>query len=178
MEYLYIKSLHIIGVVSWFAGLFYIVRLFIYHTEAKEKTEPEYRILHEQFMIMERKLMNIITTPAMIVTLATGIYMVVLTPGWLYQPWMHLKLGFVVVLIVYHLACQYMMKRLREEKLSWTSMRLRIWNELATILLVAIVFLVVLKNSISWIWGLLGLVLFSIIIMLAVRLYKTARMRK
>lgn len=178
MEYLYIKSLHIIGVVSWFAGLFYIVRLFIYHTEAREKPENEYRILHEQFMVMERKLMNIITTPAMIITLITGIYMVILTPGWLYQPWMHLKLGFVVALIGYHHICQGMMKKLKQEKLSWTSTRLRIWNEVATIILVAIVFLVVLKNSVSWIWGLLGLILFSIIIMLAVRLYKTARMRK
>jgi len=176
--YYYIKAIHIIFVVSWFAGLFYIVRLFIYHTEAQERPEAERKVLSAQFEVMERKLWNIITTPAMILTIAAGITMLFIIPGWLNEAWLQVKLCFVVGLLVYHFKCQQIIKQMKQGVFKWTSMQLRIWNELATIFLFAIVFLAVLKNAISWIYGLLGLVAFAVIIMSAVKIYKYYRLKK
>lgn len=176
--YLYLKSIHIIFVVSWMAGLFYIVRLFIYHTEAQERPEAERKVLSAQFEVMERKLMNIITTPAMLLTLAAGIAMVCIVPGLLHEGWLQVKLGFVLGLVAYHHICQRKMKQMRQGIYTWTSTQLRIWNEVATIFLFAIVFLAVLKNAVSWIYGLLGLVAFAIIIMSAVKIYKYYRLKK
>lgn len=178
MAYLYIKAIHIIFVVSWMAGLFYIVRLLIYHTEAQEKPEPEKGILSRQFEVMEKKLWNIITIPAMVLTLAAGIAMLVLNPDLLKQPWMHVKLTFVLGLLGYHAICQNKIGQMRKGLFKWTSTQLRLWNEVATIFLVAIVFVVILKNAVSWIWGLLGLVVFAVLIMLAVKMYKLAREKK
>ncbi len=176
--YLYLKAIHIIFVVSWMAGLFYVVRLFIYHTEAKERPEAEQKILFPQFEMMQRKLFNIITTPAMILTLLAGIAMVYIQSDWLKQSWLHVKLGFVLGLIVYHFICQNMMQQMRKGIFKFTSTQLRIWNEVATILLFAIVFLVVLKDTLSWIYGVIGLLLFSLIIMSAVKIYKYYRLKK
>jgi putative membrane protein len=176
--YLYLKSIHIIFVVSWMAGLFYIVRLFVYHTEAQERVEAERKVLSDQFEIMERKLMNIISTPAMLLTLIAGISMLCIQPEWLKQPWMHVKLAFVGGLVVYHFICIHKMKQMRQGIYTWTSTQLRIWNEVATIFLFAIVFLVVLKNALSWIFGVLGIIAFSMIIMSAVKIYKYYRLKK
>lgn len=176
--YLYIKSIHIIFVVCWMAGLFYIVRLFIYHTEAQEKPEPDRGILSAQFEVMERKLMNIITTPAMLLTVLAGIGMTIINPYWLQQGWLQVKLGFVAGLIVYHFICQKKMQQMRKGIYTWTSTQMRIWNEVATIFLFAIVFLAVLKSAVDWIYGLLGLVAFAMIIMSAVKIYKYYRLRK
>ena len=176
--YLYLKAVHIIFVVSWMAGLFYVVRLFIYHTEAKERPEAEQKILFPQFEMMQRKLFNIITTPAMLLTLIAGIWMVCISPGWLQQGWLHVKLGFVFGLVVYHFICQNMMKQMRKGVFKFTSTQLRIWNEVATILLFAIVFLAVLKNAVNWIYGVIGLLVFSLVIMSAVKVYKYYRLKK
>lgn len=177
MLYFYLKALHIIFVVSWFAGLFYIVRLFVYHVEANEKAEPEKSILQNQFQIMERKLWNIITTPAMALTLLTGGGMIWVNPELLTMGWMHVKLGFVAALLVYHFICQRVIRQLAGGIYTWSSTQFRLWNELATIFLVAIVFTVVLKSSVDWIYGLVGLILFSMIIMSAVKVYKRYRVR-
>jgi putative membrane protein len=176
--YPYILAIHIIFVVCWFAGLFYIVRLFIYHTEAQEKPEPERKILSDQFEIMERKLWYIITVPSMWIVLAAGIIMTILFPSWLNQPWMQIKLAFVAGLVVYHYICQRKMKQMEKGIYKWTSTQLRIWNEVATIFLFAIVFLAVLKDSISWIYGVVGVVVLSMILMSAVKIYKYYRMKK
>jgi protoporphyrinogen IX oxidase len=176
--YQYVLAIHIIFVVCWMAGLFSLVRLFIYHTEAQEKPEPDRTILSKQFEIMESKLWYIITVPSMVLVLAAGITMLWLAPVWLQQPWMHIKLLFVVGLLVYHFICQNKMKQMAKGIYKWTSTQLRIWNEVATILLFAIVFLVVLKNAVNWIYGLLGLILLSIILMMAVKVYKKIRMMK
>ena len=101
-----VKALHIIFVVSWFAGLFYIVRLFIYHTEAQRKGEPDRSILSEQYKIMQGKLWWIITTPAMILTVIFGTWMIILVPAYLDAPWMQVKLSFVALLLFYHFVCQ------------------------------------------------------------------------
>jgi len=160
------------------AGLFYMVRLFIYHTEAQEKPEPARTILSEQFEIMERKLWWIITTPSMYLVLAAGITMLCLMPAWLRMGWLHIKLLFVVGLIVYHFICQNKMNQMRKGIFKWTSTQLRLWNELATLILFAIVFLAVLKSTLNWIFGVVGIVAFSIILMMAVKIYKRFREKK
>src|SRR5476649_1009682 len=108
------------------AGLFYIVRLFVYHTEAQSKPEPDRKILSDQFVIMERRLWNVIATPAMILTVAAGITMLCLVPGWLKQPWLHIKLCFVVGLLIYHFICQNKIKQMRYGLFTWSSTHLRI----------------------------------------------------
>jgi putative membrane protein len=160
------------------AGLFYIVRLFIYHTEANQKPEPESGILRNQFVIMEKRLWNIITTPAMILTVMSGASMIWINPDLLRAGWLHVKLGFVIGLLIYHFICQRIINQLEAGLSTWTSTQLRIWNELATIFLVGIVFTVVLKSAIDWIYGLAGLILFAIIIMSAVKIYKYYRIRR
>lgn len=176
--YPYILSIHIIFVVCWFAGLFYMVRLFIYHTEAQVKPEPDRTILSEQFEIMERKLWYIITVPSMFLVLAAGITMLILVPAWLQQPWMQVKLCFVAGLIIYHFICQSKMKQMAKGVYKWTSTQLRLWNELSTLFLFSIVLLVVLKNAVSWIYGIIGLVAFAMVLMSAIKVYKYYRMKK
>jgi len=138
--YLYIKSLHIIFVVTWFAGLFYIVRLFIYQTEALQKPEPEKSILHNQLSKMSRLLWNVITWPSAIITLILATTLLVLQPFWLQQPFMHIKLTFVFLLYLYHFSCHYIYKKLQKGEIKYSSTQLRIWNEVATLFLVAVVF--------------------------------------
>ena len=161
------------------AGLFYIVRLFIYHTEAQDKPEPDKTILSQQFEIMERRLWNVIAKPSMLLTIAAGTTMVGLNFTYLiHQPWLQIKLCFVLGLVAYHHICESKIKQMRNGVFKWTSTQLRIWNEIATIFLFAIVFLAVLKNGISWIYGVIGLVVFAVIIMSAVKIYKYYRLRK
>lgn len=178
MIYLYAKAIHIIFVICWMAGLFYMVRLFIYHTEAKQKGEPEYSILHRQFMIMESKLWWIITTPSMYLTVLAGLTMLYHSPALIQAPWMQVKLVFVLGLLIYHFICQRILFSLKRESSRWTSTQLRLWNELATVILFAIVFIVVLKSATNWIYGLVGLILFSLMLMLAVKLYKRMRLKR
>jgi putative membrane protein len=161
------------------AGLFYIVRLFIYHTEAQDKPEPDSTILSKQFEIMERRLWNVITIPSMWLVLAAGVTMVFLNFNYLiHQPWLQIKLCFVAGLIVYHYICQNKIKQMRNGIFKWTSTQLRIWNEVATLFLFAIVFLAVLKDGLSWIFGVVGIIFFSMIIMSAVKIYKYYREKK
>ena len=172
---LYYKALHIIFVVTWFAGLFYIVRLFIYHVEANQKAEPEKSILTNQFKIMEKRLLYGITWPSMILTIIFGSLLLYKMPGYLKLQFMHLKLSFVFFLILYHLYCHKIFTQLQEDTCSLSSTKLRIWNEVATLFLVSIVFLIVLKNTIDFVWGIIGLILFSAILLLAIRIYKNFR---
>ena len=178
MEFLYVKSLHIIFIVTWFAGLFYIVRLFIYHTEAFEKPEPEKSILSSQFALMSRRLWFGITWPSAILTLIMGVTLIVLQPEWLKMPFMHIKLSFVLLLYIYHFLCHKIFNNLQAGKMKYSSQQLRVWNEIATFLLVAIVFLIVVKNQMSWLWGSIGLIIFAVLLMLAIRVYKRLRARK
>lgn len=177
MLYLYLKAIHIIFVVSWMAGLFYIVRLFIYHVEANERPDSERIVLQRQFEIMQHKLWYIITTPAMALSVIAGCGMIWVNPDLLSMNWMLVKLIFVLGLLLYHFTCQRIMNKLKTGEFSWTSTRLRLWNELATIFLVAIVFTVILKSAIDWIYGLVGLIVFSAVIMSAVKIYKYYRLK-
>ncbi|MFT4032045.1 MAG: CopD family protein [Siphonobacter sp.] len=178
MMYLYLKSLHIIFVVSWFAGLFYLPRLFIYHTEANAKAEPMRGVLLEEYQRNERLLFNAIMLPAMWLTILSATWMIFIIPDWLQQSWMHLKLAFVAGVIAYHFYCRKLLLELRKGIFRHTSFQLRLWNEVATILLFAIVFLVVLKNALDWIYGVAGLIIFAVLIMTAVRLVKRKREQK
>lgn len=173
--YAYLKALHIIFVVTWFAGLFYTVRLFIYHVEASAKEDPERSILTKQFKLMSKRLWFGITWPSAILTGVFAIWMLTMNTGLLKMGWMHIKLTFVFLLYVYHIICHRMLVNLQNDRIKYTSTGLRIWNEVATIILVSVVFLIVLRNALNWLWGLLGLVAFSIALMLAIRIYRKLR---
>lgn len=175
MDYQVIKALHIIFMVSWFAGLFYMVRLFIYHVEAFKEEEPKRSILIDQFKKMQRRLWWIITTPAMFLTVVFGAWMLVLNTTLFKEGWMHIKLGFVVLLIIYHFSCQKIMLNLAKEKNKISSLKLRIWNEVATLFLVAIVFIVILKSQFNWVYGTIGFFATGILLMLGIKAYQRLR---
>ena len=178
MEYLYIKSFHIIFITTWFAGLFYIVRLFIYYKEAEEKTEIEKNILLKQYKLMIKRLWYIITWPSAVLATIFATWLLILQPAWLQQSWMHIKLTFVGLLFLYHWSCQIMYNQIDKGFLKFSSFTLRIWNEVATIILFACVFLVILKNSIGWVFGTLGIIGVSLFLMLGIKLYKKIRKKK
>jgi len=161
--YLWFKTLHIVGVVVWFAGLFYLVRLFIYHREAEALEPPLREAFQQQYALMERRLANIITTPGMVVAVVCALGLLSVNPAWLQQGWMHAKLGFVVALLAYHGFCYRLMGQLQRRACSWSGRQLRALNELPTLLLVIVVMLVVFKNQFptgAATWLVVGLVLF------------------
>ena len=173
--YNYIKSLHLIFVITWFAGLFYIPRIFIYHIEATKKTATEKQILTAQLKIMAKRLWFIITWPSAILAIIFGSWLLVLVPYWLEQPWMHAKLGFVALLSIYHLKTHFIFKELQADKIKYSSNFMRIWNEGATLILFAVVFLVLLKSTLNMAYGMLGLVGLAVVLMLGIKLYKKTR---
>ena len=177
--YLYVKALHIIFIVTWFAGMFYIVRLFIYNTEANEKPEPEKTILTNQLNIMIRRLWFGITWPSAVLTLIFGPWMWYLFNKWSlagdYNNWLVIKLCFVAGLYAYHFSLHSIYKQQSKGIFKYTSTQLRVWNEVATIFLIAVVMLVTVKQSLSLVYGLVGLVLFTVLIMSAVKIYKMIR---
>ena len=176
MEYYnYLKSLHLIFVITWFAGLFYIVRLFVYQIEANHKPSPEKEILQNQYKIMTYRLWYIITWPSAILATVFALFLLHLNPAFLEMSWMQVKLGFVVLLFIYHFKCQSIYKELQNDEVKYTSNFMRLWNEGATIILFAVVFLVILKNAVNWIYGVFGIFIFSITIMLGFKLYKRIR---
>jgi len=181
MEYNYLKALHIIFVVTWFAGLFYIVRLFIYFAEAEDEDEGVKAILQKQYKLMSKRLWYGITWPSAILTLLFASWLLFFTPEgrvWLNYKWVYIKLAFVVALYIYHFMCHKIFIQQQKGIVKYSSFKLRIWNEVATILLFAIVFLVILKTTISWIWGVVGIVLFGVILMIAINAYKRIRGKK
>lgn len=171
--YLYVKALHIIFVVTWFSGLFYIVRLLIYNAEANEKQEPERSILLAQLNLMTRRLWYGITWPSAILTLIFGTWMYIMYAA--LPTWLIIKLCFVLGLYAYHFSLHIIFKQQMAGIYNYTSQQLRVWNEVATIFLVAIVMLVVVKNTMSFVWALVGLFLFIVILMSAIKIYKNLR---
>jgi putative membrane protein len=171
--YLYVKAFHIIFVVTWFAGLFYIVRLFIYNREALDKPEAESVILQKQFSIMIRRLWFGITWPSCILTIIFGTWLTVLLgsiPGWL-----AIKLVFVAGLLLYHLSLHVIYRQQSNGVFKYTSSQLRMWNEVATIFLIAIVLLVTAHSEMTFPWFIGGLSLFVIVLVLATLIYKKVR---
>ena len=179
MEYYnYIKSFHLIFVITWFAGLFYIPRLFIYHIEAQQRPAPENTILSNQLKLMARRLWYIITWPSAILATMFALWLLCLSPFWVQQSWMQVKLAFVFLLIAYHLKTHFIFRELQMDKINYTSNFMRIWNEGATLLLFAIVFLVILKSTLNMVLGLLGLLGLAFVLVFAIRLYKRIRNKK
>lgn len=181
--YLYLKALHIIFVTTWFAGLFYMPRLFIYNTEANEKPEPAKKALQQQFAIMMKRLWYGITWPSAILTLILGIE-VLYNGGWhktLLEPqgqWLQIKLFFVLGLYLYHYSIHIVYRQQVKNKFKYSSQQLRIWNEVATIFLVAIVNLAVVKKIESFAWAIAGLAGFILILISAIKIYKILRDKK
>ena len=175
MEYLYIKSLHIIFVITWFAGLFYIPRLFVYQIEAFHKPSPDKEILGKQLKLMAKRLWYIITWPSAFLATIFAIWLLILQPLWLTEPWMIVKLGFVVLLIMYHLKTHQYYKQLQKDEVKKSSSYMRIWNEGATFILFAVVFLIVLKSALNWIFGIIGMIVLGILIILGFKVYKNIR---
>jgi len=176
MLYAYLKTIHIIFVVTWFAGLFYFPRLLIYDVEAREKSEPAKSILLAQFRLMQKRLLFGITWPSMILTIILGVWLKLNSPhiDW-DTPWFVMKLCFVAGLVGYHLSLHKFFNDLGNDRVYVTSTFLRIWNEVATIFLIAIIFLVELQNMLSLLYGLLGLLGLILILMIAIRIYKQLR---
>ena len=173
MYYLYLKVFHIIGVIVWFAGLFYLGRLFVYHREAHERPEPESTTLKSQFSLMERRLYYGIAWPGLCISLVFGVALIIVSgfPGWL-----HAKLAFVVVLVVYHFWCGHLRKLLLKKNCSWNGTKFRLFNEIPTLLLFSIVFIVVFKSAISW--NVLLLILVGLILVIGGAVNLSARRRK
>jgi putative membrane protein len=177
MIYPYIKSLHLIFVITWFAGLFYIPRLFVYQIEAYHKPSPDKEILGKQLKLMAKRLWYIITWPSAILATVFAIWLLILQPFWLEQPWMHVKLGFVVLLFIYHLKTHQYYKQLQRDVVKKSSSFMRIWNEGATFILFAVVFLIVLKSALDLVFGVVGLIVLGILMMLGFKIYKNIRER-
>lgn len=171
--YNYIKALHIIFIVTWFSGMFYIVRLFIYNREAQDKDEPERSILQNQFRIMIKRLWYGITWPSAVLTLIFGGWILALLG--VLPTWLLIKLIFVIGLFAYHYTLHVIYCQQNKGVFKHSSNQLRIWNEMATVFLVAIVMLVVVKQGISALWGFVGLIGFVIILMSAIKIYKRMR---
>ena len=176
MEYYnYIKSLHLIFVITWFAGLFYIPRLFVYQIEAFHKPSPEKEILGKQLKLMAKRLWYIITWPSAILATIFAVWLLILIPSWLEQGWMHVKLTFVLLLFIYHYKTHIYYKRLQRDEVKTSSNYMRIWNEGATFILFAVVFLVILKDVINWVYGIIGIIVLGVLLMLGFKLYKRIR---
>jgi putative membrane protein len=177
MAYYWFKAFHLIGVVVWFAGLFYLVRLFVYHAEASEQPEPAQTILKNQYEIMEKRLYHIITTPGMVVTVAMAIALLTTEPEVLKDGWLHIKLAFVAALVVYHFYCGRIMRQLVVGKCNWSGQHFRALNEAPTVLLVAIVLLAVFKNNLPTdmtAWGIFGMI---VVMAVTIQLYAKKRKR-
>lgn len=176
MEYYnYLKSLHLIFIVTWFAGLFYVPRLFMYQIEASQKPQPARAILGDQLALMTKRLWKIITWPSMILASVFAFAMLHLNSGILYAPWMQIKLGFVVLLYAYHFKNHQIYKQLQAGNFKYSTKFMRIWNEGPTLILFAVIFLVITKSATNWIWGLAGLITLAILLMLGIKLYKSMR---
>lgn len=173
MGFFYVKAFHIIFVVTWFSGLFYLGRLFIYNREAQDKDEQSRAVLQEQFGIMIYRLLFIITLPSAILTLIFGgilLYMYGLVPGWLW-----LKLFLVLLLYVYHISMHYLYQQHKRGIFKYSSYQLRMWNEVPAVFLVAIVMLVVVKQNLSAVYGLASLFGLIMLLMLVIKRYKKYR---
>ncbi len=173
--FFYLKALHIIGFVSWFAGLFYLVRLFVYHVEAEQRPQPERDILKNQFNLMEWKLYKIITNPAMIITLIFGTAMLIQNPAYLSFGWMQIKLGLLVLLVGYHFYCKKIIRNLENGTNNLSSFQMRLLNEVPTLFLVSIVLFAVVKDGLNYWYVLAGIMAFSIFLYFAAKAYKKKR---
>lgn len=175
--FFFAKALHVVGFVAWFAGLFYLVRIFVYHVEALQQQEPDRGILTRQYHLMEWRVYRIICHPALVITWLFGVWMLLLH-GWewlMVNPWMLVKLGLLVLLSSYHFWCGGIIRRLEQGELAFTSFQFRLLNEVPTIFLVSIALLAVYRNTLNFLLALAGIIGFGILLVLATKAYRRAR---
>lgn len=180
MLYTILKAFHIIFMVSYFAGIFYLVRLFVYYKDTDEFEVGKKEILREQYVFMARRLWNIITVPAGVIMLVTGLSLIYLNFGLMKTPWFHLKLTLLIGLAFYHYWCWkkvLQMKNLKGDILPIKNIKLRQANEIATFILFLVVFTVILKSWVLEYWWQLitGFFVLVVAIMLTVKLVNKAK---
>lgn len=167
----FFKALHVVGFVSWFAGLFYLVRIFVYLVEASERKEPARSILTEQFNDMAWRVYRIICNPAMMITWFAGLAMLGLdlsgitsyayfssgSPGWI-----HVKLFLLVLLTFYHLYCKRLVLRMQAGEQPFSAWQFRLFNEIPTLFLISISFIAVYGKAgrLNYVYLLIGLGIF------------------
>lgn len=178
MTSLYLKAIHIIFIVTWFAGLFYMPRLFVYILESHRKPEPDRSVLLDQLQLMASRLWYGITWPSAVVTLGMGAALLINQPEWLQHGFMHIKLALVLLLYLYHFSLHMVFHQLKRGVVRYTSQQMRLWNEVSTLFLISIVFLIVLKNALSMVWGLAGLIALAALIMAGMVIYRKYRKDK
>ncbi|MCY0977532.1 CopD family protein [Chryseobacterium wangxinyae] len=183
MLYTIIKALHIIFMVSYFAGIFYLVRIFVYYKDTDDFAEEKKKILREQYIFMARRLWNIITVPAGVIMAVCGLIMIILNTGLMKMPWFHLKLTFLVGLAVFHYWAWRklnVIKNLNGDTLSTSNVKLRQINEIATFILFLVVFTVILKSSVIEYWWQLitGFFILVFLIMMTVKLVNKSKKNK
>jgi putative membrane protein len=142
VTYQWIKALHIVSVIAWMAGMLYLPRLFVYHADAKPGSE-----LSETLKTMERRLLRRIVNPAMIATFIFGIWMLTLNPDLLHKPFMHMKLGLVLIMTGIHVFLARCRRRFAEDRNTYSSVFFRIMNEVPAVLITGIVILIVVKPN-------------------------------
>ena len=174
---LYFKALHIFGFVAWFAGLFYLVRMFVYHVEAGQKTEPDKSILQAQFTLMQHRVYKIICNTAAILTWTCGIAMIYLYGyDWFVQnTWLHIKLVLLVVLTVYHLYCKSIIVKLEQGNFVMSAFNFRLFNELPSVLLLTIVLLASLRSMSEFIGTIPYIIVFMVSVFAIAKFYKYLR---
>ena len=180
MLYTIIKAVHIIFMVSYFAGIFYLVRIFVYYKDTDAFDEMKQKILREQYVFMARRLWNIITVPAGIIMLLSGLTMIFLNFGLMKTPWFHLKLTFLIGLAIYHYWCWkkvLQIKNLSGHILPIENIKLRQANEISTFILFLVVFTVILKSMVIEYWWqlILGFVVLVGLIMATVKLVNSQK---
>lgn len=175
--FFFFKAMHIIGFVSWFAGMFYLVRMFVYHVEALEKEEPEKTILTNQLNLMEHRVYKIICVPAMNITWIFGLAMLVYHGlDWLkFNYWMHVKLVLLILLTGYHSRNKSIILQLEEGKQVMTSFKFRLYNEVPTLFLVSIVLVAVYKNGLNYFYAIGGILVFAVALFAITKVYKKHR---
>jgi len=175
--YPYFNTFHFVGIVAWFGGLFDLVRMFVYHEEAFDKSQPERDILTVQFELMENRVYKIICNPAMVITWICGVAMIVLNGREWFQVnlWMHFKLTLLLLLSGYQHYCKSIIKKLAKGKRPHSSFQFRLLNELPTLFLLAIVMIAVFRNTLNGFLAFLGILAFGLILFLGVKFYKKIR---
>lgn len=173
--YGYFKAFHIVGFVSWFAGLFYLVRMFVYRAEVDQKPEHLREDWKKQFHLMEWRVYKMIATPAMVITWFCGLSMLTLNSALLQQPWMHVKLSLLVLMVLYHLYCKKVIVMQEKDVDTKSSLYYRLLNELPTLFLVAIVLLAVMRDLLDFVKLFAGILVFGFCLYQFVKAYKRKR---
>lgn len=177
MTYWYAKAFHLVAMVAWMAGLFYLPRLFVYHAEAQGAAEPARGILTAQYAVMEGRLLDIIMTPAAVATFLAGGTMLWHRPEILREPWFHVKAALLVGLVAYHAWCIASARRLARGEVVMGSERFRVMNEVPTVALVLICTYAVLRGQVGLLAGVAISTAMVVLLGLGIQLYAVVRKR-